>query len=41
VVYIFGSGQGTALDLGEVAPLACPNCHHDELAAANDRALRR
>ena len=28
MVVIFGWGSGEARDLGEVAPLACPNCHN-------------
>src|SRR6186713_192185 len=28
MVVIFGWGAGEARDLGEVAPLACPNCHN-------------
>jgi hypothetical protein len=27
-VVIFGFGQGQAQDLGEVAPVVCPNCHN-------------
>ncbi len=26
---IFGFGQGQGQDLGEVAPIACPNCHNE------------
>jgi hypothetical protein len=29
VVLIFGFGQGQGQDLGEVAPIACPNCHNE------------
>jgi hypothetical protein len=29
VVVIFGWGAGEAQDLGEVAPVTCPNCHND------------
>ncbi len=29
MVLIFGFGQGKGQDLGEVAPIACPNCHND------------
>lgn len=29
MVIIFGWGSGGAQDLGEVAPLVCPNCHND------------
>jgi hypothetical protein len=28
MVVIFGWGSGEARDLGEVAPLVCPNCHN-------------
>ncbi|MFL5674016.1 MAG: SHOCT domain-containing protein [Chloroflexota bacterium] len=28
MVVIFGWGSGEARDLGEVAPIACPNCHN-------------
>jgi hypothetical protein len=30
MVVIFGWGSGEARDLGEVAPLACPNCHNQD-----------
>ena len=29
MVVIFGWGAGEAQDLGEVAPVTCPNCHND------------
>ena len=29
MVLIFGWGRGEAHDRGEVAPLACPNCHNE------------
>ncbi len=29
VVLIFGWGQGSVDDRGEVAPVRCPNCHND------------
>jgi hypothetical protein len=29
MVLIFGWGRGKAQDRGEVAPIACPNCHND------------
>jgi uncharacterized protein YbaR (Trm112 family) len=29
MVIIFGWGSGEAQDLGEVAPVICPNCHND------------
>ena len=29
MVVIFGWGSGEAQDLGEVAPVICPNCHND------------
>ena len=29
MVVIFGWGAGDAKDLGEVAPLTCPNCHNE------------
>jgi len=29
VVLIFGFGPGKAEDLGEVAPITCPNCHNE------------
>jgi uncharacterized protein YbaR (Trm112 family) len=29
MVLIFGWGRGRAQDRGEVAPLACPNCHNE------------
>jgi uncharacterized protein YbaR (Trm112 family) len=29
MVIIFGWGSGEAQDLGEVAPVVCPNCHND------------
>jgi hypothetical protein len=29
VVLIFGWGQGSVDDRGEVAPIRCPNCHND------------
>jgi putative oligomerization/nucleic acid binding protein len=29
MVVIFGWGAGDAQDLGEVAPVVCPNCHND------------
>ena len=29
MVLIFGWGRGEAQDRGEVAPLACPNCHNE------------
>ena len=28
MVVIFGFGRGRQKDLGEVAPIACPNCHN-------------
>jgi uncharacterized protein YbaR (Trm112 family) len=29
MVIIFGWGSGDTIDLGEVAPVICPNCHND------------
>jgi uncharacterized protein YbaR (Trm112 family) len=29
MVLLFGFGPGEARDLGEVAPVACPNCHNN------------
>ena len=29
MVVIFGWGSGEAQDLGEIAPVVCPNCHND------------
>ena len=29
MVVIFGWGSGEAQDMGEVAPVVCPNCHND------------
>jgi hypothetical protein len=29
VVLLFGFGPGKAEDLGEVAPIVCPNCHNE------------
>ncbi len=29
MVVIFGWGEGEAKDLGEVAPVTCPNCHNE------------
>ncbi len=29
MVVIFGWGSGDAQDLGEIAPVICPNCHND------------
>ncbi len=29
MVVIFGWGEGDAKDLGEVAPVTCPNCHNE------------
>ena len=29
MVLIFGWGSGEAQDLGEIAPVSCPNCHND------------
>jgi len=29
MVLIFGWGSGDAQDLGEIAPVVCPNCHND------------
>jgi uncharacterized protein YbaR (Trm112 family) len=29
MVLIFGWGSGEAQDLGEIAPVNCPNCHND------------
>jgi hypothetical protein len=30
-VLLFGFGPGKAEDLGEVAPIVCPNCHNEVL----------
>ncbi len=29
MVVIFGWGEGNVRDMGEVAPVTCPNCHND------------
>ena len=29
MVLLFGFGPGEAKDLGEVAPVTCPNCHNN------------
>ena len=49
MVVIFGWGAGEARDLGEVAPLVCPNCHnqvflhqiHSEKPVSSSGMMRR